>query len=409
MHRAAEGRVVTLRGAILLAVLVGPVMAFQVGAADLGVYRHGASALIHGRSLYAPSFAAASPSHLPFTYPPFAAIAALVLLPLPTAVTAHLWAAATIAMLTWCAWMSFRPLIERRPFRADIRLAVLTAVLVGTRPVFDHLGDGQVDILLMTLCLADTLCARPRWPRGMLVGVATAIKLVPGIFIPYLWLTGRRRAAAVAAGTFLICESLAALLGFSDSRLYWTKLVFNTERPGYTAGYKNQSLRGVLLRLIPGPGHSYLIAAAAVLTAAACLARARRAYGRDDHLAGATLAGLAGVLASPVSWIHATVWIIPAIGILAGKLADVWRTVAAVAIAICLFAGLPYIPNVVHGLPHPLVLLLRSSFGLICVLLALTLPSAPGRQRRPTRSDEPVEPGGCPPWPAGAPPRPSEG
>jgi alpha-1,2-mannosyltransferase len=373
--RGGDGRVLTARGLIVLALLAAPLMAFQVGTADLGVYRHGASAVLHGRSLYAPGFAAATPGHLPFTYPPFAAVAALVLLPLPQTFTAELWGAATVLMLAWCVRVSFGRLLERKPSRADLTLAALTATLLATRPVFDHLGDGQVDILLMTLCLADTLTPRPRWPRGLLVGVATAIKLVPGIFIPYLWITGRRRAAAVAAGTFVICESMAGLATFADSHRYWTSLVFNTERPGYTAGYKNQSLRGILLRLFPAPERSYLLFIAAVVVAIVALAGARSAAFRGNMVAGATLTGLAGVLASPVSWIHATVWILPAIGIIADRRTSPVRVGMALLTTLALIAGLPYWPNIVHGLPHPAAVLLQRSFGLMCVALVLTLPA----------------------------------
>jgi alpha-1,2-mannosyltransferase len=379
-----EGRVLTIRGLIVLAVLAIPVMIFQVGAADLGVYRHGASVVVHGSSLYAPGFAAATPSHLPFTYPPFAAVAALVLLPLPQVLTAQLWGAATILMLAWCVKVSFRRFLDRLPFRADLALAALTVTLLATRPVFDHLGDGQVDILLMTLCLADILTAQPRWPRGMLVGVATAIKLVPGIFIPYLWITGRRRAAAVAAATFVLCETVAALTTFGDSHRYWTSLVFNTERPGYTAGYKNQSLRGILLRLFPAPERSYLLFAAAVIIAVMALAGGRHAASRGNLIAGATLAGLAGVLASPVSWIHATVWILPAIGIILDRGTSAVRIGIAALITVALVAGLPYWPNILHGLPHPVVVLFQRSFGLICLALVLALPAANGGLFRPT-------------------------
>jgi len=54
------------------------------------------------------------------------------------------------------------------------------------------------------LCLLDCCVRRPRWPRGALIGLATAIKLVPGVFIVYLLITGRRRAAAVSVATFAL-------------------------------------------------------------------------------------------------------------------------------------------------------------------------------------------------------------
>jgi hypothetical protein len=101
--------VTAFRAGLLLAVVAGPLLIFQVGSADLDVYRHGASVLLHRHSLYAADFAANPGNHLPFTYPPFAAIAALILLPVPERVAVELWAVGTILVLTWCVRVSFQP------------------------------------------------------------------------------------------------------------------------------------------------------------------------------------------------------------------------------------------------------------------------------------------------------------
>ena len=76
----------------------------------------------------------------------------------------------------------------------------------------------------------------------------------------------------------------------------------------------------MLLNLLPGSGRSDLILAAAVALAAVGLTRALRATRRGDPVAGATLTGLTAMMVSPVSWIHATVWLIPALGVLVGRL-----------------------------------------------------------------------------------------
>ena len=62
---------------------------------------------------------------------------------------------------------------------------------------------GQVNSLLMLACLADLF--RPRHgrlarliPPGTLVGVATAIKLTPGLFICYFVVTRQWRLARTA-------------------------------------------------------------------------------------------------------------------------------------------------------------------------------------------------------------------
>src|SRR5690606_39479786 len=60
--------------------------------------------------------------------------------------------------------------------------------------------------------LVDLLVLLPRGSRftGALIGAATAIKLVPGVFILYLFATRRWRAGAVSAGTFVLASGLAA-------------------------------------------------------------------------------------------------------------------------------------------------------------------------------------------------------
>jgi alpha-1,2-mannosyltransferase len=62
--------------------------------------------------------------------------------------------------------------------------------------------------------------------------------------------------------------------------------------------------------------------------AVAGLWRARRAALAGDELAGLTLAGLVGVLVSPVSWVHHIVWVFPAMVILTVRLVSSIRTLA---------------------------------------------------------------------------------
>lgn len=77
-------------GVLLLLTTAVPLLVFQVGRSDLDVYRHGASVLIHGQSLYSGRFEAGTVAKLPFTYPPFAAVAAILVLPLPEGLVAQM-------------------------------------------------------------------------------------------------------------------------------------------------------------------------------------------------------------------------------------------------------------------------------------------------------------------------------
>ena len=46
-------------------------------------------------------------------------------------------------------------------------------------PVRSTLTYGQINALIMALVAFDCLTRAPRWPRGVLVGVAAALKLLP--------------------------------------------------------------------------------------------------------------------------------------------------------------------------------------------------------------------------------------
>ena len=87
-------------------------------------------------------------------------------------------------------------------------------------------------------------------PQGFRAsGVAAGIKLIPLVFIPYLLLTRRFRAAAMATGTFAATVVLGFLVVPGDSTDWWLHgLFFNGSRTGFVGWGGNQSLRAILTR-----------------------------------------------------------------------------------------------------------------------------------------------------------------
>ena len=161
----------------------------------------------------------------------------------------------------------------------------------------DEMRFGQVDMVLLAMAVADCAARAPRWPRGALVGLATAIKLIPGVFIVYLWLSGRRRAALVAAGSALAWTLGAWLVLPHDSVSYWTSVIFESGRLGSNAGTSNQSLRGMVLReFLPGqaPAAAWIVLAAVV--AVAGFALARRLARQSRQMEAIAVTALLGVL-----------------------------------------------------------------------------------------------------------------
>src|SRR6476620_8671023 len=100
----------------------------------------------------------------------------------------------------------------------------------------------------------------------------------------------------------------------SETWRYFTSLMWDTSRVGFLDTTTNQSINGLLARLDApfAPGRlPWLLLAAIVLVCGSW--RARRAAMAGDELAGLTIAGLVGVLVSPVRGGHHSVWVFPAI------------------------------------------------------------------------------------------------
>lgn len=350
---------------------------FQGSMLDLQVYADGANAVRHGLDLYA----IRTPDGLFFTYPPVAAIFALPLTLVPFAAAKAVWAVVMICVpLAVAVWFSFRPLLAKAGLLGPAGFAAGLACCALLYPLAREFAFGQVDMFLVALCLLDLVPDRPRWPRGLLIGVATAIKLEPGVFIVYLLVTRRRREAAVAAVSFASCTALAWLVSPRDSVSFWTSAMFDTGRIGSSDSAQNQSLRGMILRAFESyqtalaPTTVWLAVALAV--AAVGLAAARSCWIRGDDMAGIAITGLLAALLSPVAWIQHYCWLVAALGVLTGD-GRSWRRVATAVAAGALFVTTS-IPTwaqgwLKHGFPLVPGRVLEDILGLAALALILII------------------------------------
>ncbi|HEX7107281.1 MAG TPA: glycosyltransferase 87 family protein [Acidothermaceae bacterium] len=323
-HGARRAPLATLLAALLLAGVVGPLLWTRLYATpdlrmvDLAVYRAAGESLVHGRPLY--GYLTPVPQLLPFTYPPFSAIVALPLAFMSSQITNWVWTLGTLFVLGWLVMVAFRPFVRRFPTRyRPVALCALLSAVAWTLPVRDCFRFGQVGIFLAALCLLDCVLPKTRWPRGMMIGLAAAVKLVPGVFIPYLWLTNRKRAAVVATLWFVGVSVATAIAMPGASKQYWTSALFDSDRLGNNAGTSNQSIRGAFLRVLPGNLGSGLWVIAVLVVAIAAYRWARSASLSGYEVRGVAIVGLLSVLMSPVSWIHHLAgWIPLAIGVVLG-------------------------------------------------------------------------------------------
>jgi alpha-1,2-mannosyltransferase len=292
---------------------------------DLAVYLHAGRMFATGGGLYADGWGSVLAHPLPYTYPPLWAAIVAPISWLPWRTASLLWFAVNVAVLIWVVRLSYAGFLATAGRSQRIALAVVVVVMAATTPIASALWFGQVGILLVAACLADVVPERTRLPRGVLVGLATAVKLTPGIFVAY-WIVTRRWRAAITSIVTTIGLWLAVAAVRPDlAREYLARMAFRSGVIGDPAFVSNQSIYGALARA-GWTGPLWLVLAATIL--AVGLLRARDAHARGNELAAATLVGVTSLLISPISWIDHAVWIVPASGLVLADGQNTWRRVS---------------------------------------------------------------------------------
>lgn len=280
---------------------------------DMAVYLLGGRNLVDGR-LYLVGLSQ-SP-HLPFTYPPFAALVFAPLSALPQSWAQVIWSVVNVFALFALVSLSLRAAV---PTLGRQRLIQWSLVLLGPaylmEPVRLTLNFGQVNIVLAAMVLGDLTgtwrIGTRTLPRGVLVGIAASIKLVPLLFVPYLFVTRQAKAAWWSLGTFVACSLLSAAFDPRVSWSYWTKYATDAKRVGGVVYISNQSLRAVADRLNHGLVSTGLITGASVVVAIAGVALAAWAYRSSSSFLGVLVCAATGLLVSPITWAHHLVWVVP--------------------------------------------------------------------------------------------------
>jgi alpha-1,2-mannosyltransferase len=307
----------------MLPVIAGASVAICVAIALYGVYHRIAPYdfevyLMGARHGFTPDLYSivTRDAQLPFTYPPFAAWLFLPLVDIPFGIAEGLWAVATIASLVATVGFSIRlvrPEIDRA--RVWTWAAALSLPCLLLEPVFRTQTLGQVNLLLLFPVLWDLgefrSTGRRTLPVGVATGITAAVKLIPLIFIPYLLLIRRTRAALVCAATFAACEVIAFAGSPHSSWEYWSKIVLDTKRFAPINFSYNQSVLASLGRFAHESLSSTVGLGASALAGLIGLLVAAWAYRRSSVALGLLVAGASSMLASPITWTHHMVWVIP--------------------------------------------------------------------------------------------------
>lgn len=388
-RRTIREVVIVVAAVVIAAVAVGPLVLHWLTnqpdqrLVDLDVYRSGGQAVLRGAPVY--DFMTQPPQLLPFTYPTFAVLLAVPLALIPWTAAQWLWTALIFVALTLVVRHSFARLLDRiRPW-APIMVGILVTMCAYVMPLRDQVRFGQVDILLVALCVADVAPARTRWPRGLLVGLATAIKLVPGVFVIYFWITGRRREAVTSAVAAAAATLVTFLILPADSADYWFRALFDSDRLGSNTATTNQSIRGMLLRLYwPDAVTSLVWLVCVAIVAYFGFRTARRAWQDGDEIRGIAITGLIAVLVSPVAWIHHLAWLVVVFGAIVGDGRDRRRLALAAGVWLFYLLQVPWwgITMLAHHTgPRFLGRIVQDAYGLgalgLLVLLRFRRPKVP--------------------------------
>ncbi|MBG0727068.1 MULTISPECIES: glycosyltransferase 87 family protein [Mycobacterium avium complex (MAC)] len=292
---------------------------------DIDVYQMGARAWMDGRPLYRGDVLFHTPIvDLPFTYPPLAAIVfcpfawmhmptasvaitalTLVLLVVSTVIVlARLDVWSTSALLPGPAWLR----------RWWLAVVVAAAATIWLEPISSNFAFGQINVVLMTLVIADCLPRRTPWPRGLLLGLGMALKLTPAVFLLYFLLRRDHRAVLTALASFAGATLLGFVLAYTDSWEYWTHTVHHTDRIGSASLNTDQNIAGALARLgLAQQPRSLLWVAASLLVLAVTVWAMRWVLRADEPTLALVCVALFGLVVSPVSWSHHWVWVLPTV------------------------------------------------------------------------------------------------
>jgi len=268
---------------------------------DLDVYRRTGELVLQGQDFYNVEV------WLPWIYPPFPALLAVPLAVMPLTMAEVTWLALNVACLM--------AMLYRLGVSGWQLSVAATAIIWLVEPVRETLGFGQVAIFLVTAAVLDsmpgpTVFRRRLLPEGWLTGVATAVKLTPAVVAVYNFFAGKRRAAIVSFVTFLACTAIGFVLLWGPSVTYWGRLLSGDSGLNTGIVFKtNQSVLGVWTRLMGEASRGGLVLAALVAVLGIVAAVLMHRVG-EVPLA-LCLAGLTSLLASPISWSHHYVWIVP--------------------------------------------------------------------------------------------------
>lgn len=323
---------------------------------DINVYREGALALLSRENLYTQDYEVGG-LHLPFTYPPIAAIVFVPLALISHYVVGAVFNLLSTALLWWCIAIVLRRCVRGiSDYDSRLFALMILPVALSTEPVYQTMIYAQVNIALMAMVLMDTLTKNPILPRGFWIGLAAAIKLTPAVFGLYFLIRRDWRGAMVSVLSGVGFSVLPFIFAPASSWTYWTETLTDPGRIGNLAYVANQSVRGVLSRLAPRSPE--LVETVWMISVVVCVigvgvAMFRVSRAGSPHGA-LVLNSLIALLCSPVSWSHHWVWMTPLVVVLGASAVGNWRlnrTTAHLSVVLAVVCTVPMLLPAFWSMP----------------------------------------------------------
>ena len=315
---------------------------------DFEVYRLAGESIRNQTSIYT---TVTSGCHLSFTYTPFAAV-----LFLPFSFLGQFGFGVWTLLGAIALWRAIILIVKSNPifpswFSPTQQIAAVFLLILPLEPFVKTLWYGQVNLFILWLVSESFFGARTR-TSGVYSALATAIKLTPGLFTLFLLFVKGSRVLWATVITFVT----TVLIGFAIQPIpawnFWSTYILSTDRVGPTEYLYNQSINGLLWRLLGEGGSPILWVLLSLMALSAGFWSARRLWIADQQLWAVSVIGLVTLFISPITWSHHYVLVIFPLVALA-KDASAYlssRLVMLVAYALLLIANFTFkvIPHGKH-------------------------------------------------------------
>ena len=283
---------------------------------DAAVYREGALALVNGESLYAQPFDMGDIS-LPFIYPP---IGAILFAPwgyfdfITVELAGNLVVMGAALLLLLCLCLVTNAVLSGRDKLLAFTIAAISwPIALFAEPVFLNADLGQINILIMALVVMDLLPIKRRIPRGVLIGLAAAIKITPLAMLLYFLVKKDFRGIINAVISLLAFTAIGAVLAWENTKEFFSSTLLNLSAEGDsgvdTTFQSNSSIQASKADAEASSLPTILWIVLSLIAVAAVAYLMHQLFSRGLHVEAVMVNAMLMLLISPISWSHHWVWL----------------------------------------------------------------------------------------------------